>query len=115
MMKKNSLMFYLGLAMTVIGVFRFFTIVRVGDFSFTHMGRYNTGPMILIFWCVVLALFVIYRSVIFELLLALSTIALIIVIVLNVHIYVVSTSMIKFIAILALIFGGAGLMIRENA
>ena len=78
------------------------------------MGRYNTGPMILIFWCVVLALFVIYRSVIFELLLALSTIALIIVIVLNVHIYVVSTSMIKFIAILALIFGGAGLMIREN-
>ena len=70
--------------------------------------------MILVFWCVMLALFVIYRSVIFELLLALSTIALIIVIVLNVHIYVVSTSMIKFIAILALIFGGAGLMIREN-
>ena len=35
-MKKNSLLFYLGLAMTVIGVFLFFTIVRVGDFSFTH-------------------------------------------------------------------------------
>ena len=114
-MKKNSVLFYIGLVMTVLGVLLFFSIVRVGSFSLFHLGRNNAGPVLLIIWCLLLTLFVIYRSVVFELLLALTTIALIIVIILNVRIYVVTTSMIRFLAILALIFGGAGLMIRENS
>lgn len=101
--------------MTALGVILFFSIVRVGAFSFYHLGKSNIGPVILVLWCFLLTLFVIYRSLVFELLLVFATIALIIVIILNVHIYVVSTSMIKFVAILVLIFGGAGLMIRENS
>lgn len=114
-MKKNSILFYAGLLMTVIGVLLFFSIVRVGSFSLFHLGRSNAGPVLLIVWCLILTAFVIFRSAILELLLALTTIALIIVIILNVRIYVVTTSMIRFLAILALIFGGAGLMIRENS
>ena len=114
-MKKNSILFYAGLIMTILGVLLFFSIVRVGSFSLFHMGRNNAGPVLLVVWCLLLALFVIFRSVIFELLLALATIALILVIILNVRIYVVTTSMIRFLAILALIFGGAGLMIRESS
>ena len=83
--------------------------------SFLHLGSSNAGPVLLIVWCLILTAFVIFRSAILELLLALTTIALIIVIILNVRIYVVTTSLIRFLAILALIFGGAGLMIRENS
>ena len=114
-MKKNSILFYTGLIMTIIGVFFFFSIVRVGSFSLFHFGSNNAGPILLIVWCLFLTAFVIFRSAILELLLALTTVALIIVIILNVRIYVVTTSMIRFIAILVLIFGGAGLMIRENS
>ncbi|MBP0970133.1 MAG: hypothetical protein J5744_08315 [Oscillospiraceae bacterium] len=114
-MKRKNVLFYAGLIMTVLGVLLFFSIVRVGSFSFFHMGRKNIGPVLLVLWCVILALFVYFRSVLFELLLTLITIALIIVIILNVRIYVVTTSMLRFMAILALIFGGAALMIREGS
>ena len=114
MMKRfRSPGFCLGLVLTLIGVILFLSNVRVGDFSFTHFSRNNIGPLLLVVWCVVLALLIIRQSVLYEVLLGAVTLALIVVIILNVHIYVVSTSMIKFLAMLALIFGGAALMIRD--
>ncbi len=100
--------------MTAIGVVLFFSIVRVGGFSFHHLSRSSAGSVTLVLWCLILTLFVAYRSLIFEILLVLATGALVITIILNVHIFVITTSMLKFAAILVLIFGGAGLMIREN-
>jgi len=111
--KTESTMFRIGLILTIIGVILFLSTVRVGDFSFTHLGKFNTGPVIVIIWCLALAFLVIYQNLFFEILLAVITLALVVVIILNVHIYVVSTSMIKFLGILVLLFGGAGMMIRE--
>ncbi len=113
MKRFRSPVFCIGLILTLIGVVMFLSNVRVGDFSFTHFSRNNIGPLLLVLWCIVLTLLIIRQSLLFELLLGAVTLALIVVIILNVHIYVVSTPMIKFLAMLALIFGGAGLMIRD--
>ena len=113
MKRFRSPVFCIGLVLTLIGVVMFLSNVRVGDFSFTHFSRNNIGPLLLVLWCIVLTLLIIRQSLLFELLLGAVTLALIVVIILNVHIYVVSTPMIKFLAMLALIFGGAGLMIRD--
>ena len=113
MKRFRSPVFCIGLVLTLIGVVMFLSNVRVGDFSFTHFSRNNIGPLLLVLWCIVLTLLIIRQFLLFELLLGAVTLALIVVIILNVHIYVVSTPMIKFLAMLALIFGGAGLMIRD--
>ena len=113
MKRFRSPVFCIGLIMTLIGVILFLSTVRVGDFSFSHFSRNNIGPLLLVVWCIALALLVIRQSVFYEILLGAVTLALIVVIILNVHIYVVSTPMIRFLAMLALIFGGAGLMIRD--
>ena len=113
MKKTDSRLFRIGLALTLVGVILFLSIVRVGDFSFSFFRRSNMAPTLLILWCVALALLVMRQTLIYEVILGILTLALIIIIILNVHIYVATTNMLKFIGILLLIFGGAGLMLRE--
>ena len=113
-MKKdnNLLLFLLGLAMTLAGVILFLTLVRVGSFSFSGLFRGNPAPVILIVWCLLFLLFTVTASSFSAVLLGIATLAFIIAVIANARIYIVTTSLFRFVSVLILIFGGAGLMVR---
>ncbi len=112
MKKYQSGTFYAGILLTAVGAILFFTRVRVGNYLFPRIGAFSTGPAFLVGWAVCLLLLVFRPGKITKILLALVTLALVISILLSAHIYIVTTSALAMFGILALLFGGIGLILR---
>ena len=112
-MKKYSKLFYIGLALTAAGAVLFFSRVRIGSYLFPRFGSFDTAPLFLVGWALCIALMVFRPSKFTRYLMIAVTLGLVITVILSAHIYFVQTPMIQFFAILAMLFGGAGLMLRE--
>lgn len=112
-MKKYSNTFYIGLALTIAGAILFFSRVRIGSYLFPRFGSFDTAPLFLIGWALCIALLVFRPSKFTRYLMIAATLGLVITVILSAHIYFVQTPMLQFFVILAMLFGGAGLMLRE--
>ena len=113
MKKSHTPSFYIGVVMALVGAVLFFTRVRVGSYLFPRFGSFDSAPLFLVGWAVCFLLLVLRPGNQTKILLALMTFALVITIILSAHIYFVQTPMMMFYLILALLFGGAGLILRE--
>lgn len=113
MKRKYSNLFYVGLALTVIGAIMFFSRVRIGSYLFPRFGSFDTAPLFLVGWALCIALLVFRPSKATRYLLIAATLCLVITVILSAHIYFVQTPMLYFFFILVMLFGGAGLMLRE--
>ncbi len=113
MKKSHTPSFYIGVVMALVGAVLFFSRVRVGSYLFPRFGSFDSAPLFLVGWAVCFLLLVLRPGNQTKILLALMTFALVITIILSAHIYFIQTPMIMFFFILALLFGGAGLILRE--
>ncbi len=113
MKSKYSNIFYIGLALTVIGAILFFSRVRIGSYLFPRFGSFDTAPLFLVGWAVCIALLVFRPSKVTRYLMIAVTLCLVITVILSAHIYFVQTPILYFFLILIMLFGGAGLMLRE--
>ncbi|MBQ8995085.1 MAG: hypothetical protein IJ091_04665 [Oscillospiraceae bacterium] len=114
MQKKHTHLFYIGLLMTAVGAILFFSRVRIGSYLFPRFGSFDTAPVFVVAWALCFLLLVFRPSSMAKYLLALVTLALVIAVILSAHIYFVQTSILYFFGILALLFGGVGLVLRER-
>ena len=112
-MKKYSYTFYIGLVLTAVGAVLFFSRVRIGSYLFPRFGSVDTAPFFLVGWAICIGLLVFRPSKATRSLLAFVTLGLVITVILSAHIYFAPTSMLNFFAILVMMFGGAGLMVRS--
>lgn len=113
MKRKFSNLFYIGLALAVIGAILFFSRVRIGSYLFPRFGSFDTAPLFLVGWALCVALLVLRPSKFTRYLMIAVTLGLVITVILSAHIYFTQTSMLSFFCILAMLFGGAGLMLKE--
>ena len=112
MKDKKKMLLYLGIGMAAAGVLLFFSRVRVGSYLFPRFGGFDSAPLFLVAWALSFLLLVLRPGKVTKILLGAVTFALVITIILSAHIYIIPTPMGWFMAILALLFGGAGLILR---
>ena len=113
MKDKKKILLYLGIGMAVAGVLLFFSRVRVGSYLFPRFGGFDSAPLFLVCWALSFLLLVLRPGKATKILLGVVTFALVITIILSAHIYIIPTPLGWFMAILALLFGGAGLILRS--
>lgn len=106
--------FILGLIFMITGLIMFLKNVRVGTFTFFHLGGFvNTGVIVLVLMIICFMSVIIKPNKITKSLLILSFIILILVIILSLNITVVRMSILALIIMLGMMFGGLAIMIKS--
>lgn len=108
-MRKNTIIKYAGLFIFLIGVLLLTANVRVSGFSFFTI---NKGGVVLLLMGVDLVLMILRPEKLFDYLMVVLAAVLVVLIMKNVRVYLVGMSLLKYVGIAVLLFGGLGIYLK---